>query len=201
MSELLSTKGLSKQYGKHFALKDADIHIRQGDIYGLIGRNGAGKTTLLKLINSQVNKTSGEIYNRGKLMHFGKPDIKIGALVETPGLYPDFTAYDNLKYKCIAMGKDKKAYINEAIEAEKAGLKDFAQYIEYGASPRASLALAQASRAHAFLRGRGYVTPEDVKAIGLDVLRHRLVLTYEADAEQITAEHVVKRIFEAVEVP
>ncbi len=86
-------------------------------------------------------------------------------------------------------------------ETEKAGLKEFAQYIEYGASPRASLALAQASRAHAFLRGRGYVTPEDVKAIGLDVLRHRLVLTYEADAEQITPEHVVKRIFEAVEVP
>ncbi|RYZ68305.1 MAG: MoxR family ATPase [Proteobacteria bacterium] len=86
-------------------------------------------------------------------------------------------------------------------EPQKAGLKDFAQYIEYGASPRASLALAQASRAHAFLRGRGYVTPEDVKAIGLDVLRHRLVLTYEADAEQITPEHVVKRIFEAVEVP
>jgi MoxR-like ATPase len=89
----------------------------------------------------------------------------------------------------------------EAGTLERAGLKDFAQYIEYGASPRASLALAQASRAHAFLRGRGYVTPEDVKAIGLDVLRHRLVLTYEADAEQITAEHVVKRIFEAVEVP
>ena len=86
-------------------------------------------------------------------------------------------------------------------EPQKAGLKDFAQYIEYGASPRASLALAQASRAHAFLRGRGYVTPEDVKAIGLDVLRHRMVLTYEADAEQITSEQVVKRIFEAVEVP
>ena len=86
-------------------------------------------------------------------------------------------------------------------EPDKAGIKEFAQYIEYGASPRASLALAQASRAHAFLRGRGYVTPEDVKAIGLDVLRHRLVLTYEADAEQVTAEHVVKRIFEAVEVP
>ncbi len=58
-----------------------------------------------------------------------------------------------------------------------------------------------AARAHAFLRHRGYVTPEDVKAVGPDVLRHRVVLTYEADAEEVTAEQVVRRVFEAVEVP
>ena len=86
-------------------------------------------------------------------------------------------------------------------EPEKAGLKDLAQLVEYGASPRASIALNMAARAHAFLRHRGYVTPEDVKAIGPDVLRHRLVLTYEADAEEVTAEQVVRRVFELVEVP
>jgi len=98
-----------------------------------------------------------------------------------------------------------KEYIVDVVfatrEPAKHGLKDLAPLIEYGASPRASIALNLAARAHAFLRHRGYVTPEDVKAIGPDVLRHRLVLTYEADAEEVTSEQVVKRIFEVVEVP
>jgi len=98
-----------------------------------------------------------------------------------------------------------KDYIVDVVfatrEPAKHGLKDLAPLIEFGASPRASIALNMAARAHAFLRHRGYVTPEDVKAIGPDVLRHRLVLTYEADAEEVTAEQVVRRVFEVVEVP
>ncbi|HEX2880878.1 MAG TPA: MoxR family ATPase [Polyangiaceae bacterium] len=86
-------------------------------------------------------------------------------------------------------------------QPDQAGLKDLGPLIEYGASPRASIALNLAARAHAFLRHRGYVTPEDVKAIGPDVLRHRVVLTYEAEAEEVTAEDVVRRVFEVVEVP
>jgi len=82
-----------------------------------------------------------------------------------------------------------------------AGLGDLKGFIEYGASPRASIFLTMASRAHAFLRHRGYVTPEDVKAIGPDVLRHRIILTYEAEAEQVTAEDIVRKLFEHVEVP
>ena len=84
---------------------------------------------------------------------------------------------------------------------QKKGMKDLGPLIEYGASPRASIALNLCARAHAFLRHRGYVTPEDVKAIGPDVLRHRLILSYEAEAEEITAEDVVRRVFEVVEVP
>jgi MoxR-like ATPase len=98
-----------------------------------------------------------------------------------------------------------KDYIVEVVfatrEPQKHGLKDLSPLIEFGASPRASIALNLAARAHAFLRRRGYVTPEDVKAVGPDVLRHRLVLTYEADAEEVTAEQVVRRVFEVVEVP
>jgi MoxR-like ATPase len=78
---------------------------------------------------------------------------------------------------------------------------DIAPLVQYGASPRATIFLTMASRAHAFIRGRGYVTPEDVKAIGADVLRHRVILTYEAEAEEVTPEEVVRRIFDAVEVP
>jgi MoxR-like ATPase len=73
--------------------------------------------------------------------------------------------------------------------------------ISYGASPRATIALAQASKAYAFLNGRGYVTPEDVKAIAPEVLRHRILVSYEAEAENITSEQIIQWLFEAVEVP
>ncbi len=86
-------------------------------------------------------------------------------------------------------------------EPSRYGMKDLGPLIEYGASPRASIALNLCARAHAFLRHRGYVTPEDVKAVGPDVLRHRVVLSYEAEAEQVTADDVVRRVFEIVEVP
>jgi MoxR-like ATPase len=86
-------------------------------------------------------------------------------------------------------------------EPSRFGLKDLAGFIEYGASPRATLYLAQAARAHAFLRHRGFVTPDDIKAIGFDVLRHRISLTYEAEAEELTPERIIQRIFERVEVP
>ena len=80
----------------------------------------------------------------------------------------------------------------------KLDLKDL---IQFGASPRATIFLAQAARAHAFIKGRGYVTPEDIKAVGMDVLRHRIILTYEAEAEEMTTESVISRIFDAVQVP
>ncbi len=78
---------------------------------------------------------------------------------------------------------------------------DIAPLVQYGASPRATVFLSMASKAHAFIRGRGYVTPEDVKAIGIDVLRHRVIPTYEAEAEEVSAEDLVRRVFDAVEVP
>jgi MoxR-like ATPase len=73
--------------------------------------------------------------------------------------------------------------------------------IRYGASPRATINLTLAARAHAFLNGRGYVTPQDIKSIGLDVLRHRVIVSYEAEAEEITSETVIQRIFAGLPVP
>jgi MoxR-like ATPase len=78
---------------------------------------------------------------------------------------------------------------------------DMKDLIQFGASPRATIYLAQAARAHAFIKRRGYVTPEDIKAVGMDVLRHRIILTYEAEAEELTTESVISRIFDAVQVP
>jgi len=80
-------------------------------------------------------------------------------------------------------------------------LDELKDLIAYGASPRASIYLSQASKAHAFLRRRGYVTPEDVRSIGMDVLRHRVIVTYEAEAEEITAEDVVRKVLNHIEVP
>ncbi|NOQ97042.1 MAG: AAA domain-containing protein [Calditrichae bacterium] len=84
---------------------------------------------------------------------------------------------------------------------EEYGLKDIEPLIAYGASPRASINLKLAAKAHAFLRRRGYVTPEDIKSIGMDVLRHRIIVTYEAEAEEVTAEDVVRRVLNHIEVP
>jgi MoxR-like ATPase len=106
--------------------------------------------------------------------------------------------------KQVYMDERIKDYIVQLVFATrkpqdfKLDLKDL---IQFGASPRATIYLAQAARAHAFIKGRGYVTPEDIKAIGMDVLRHRIILTYEAEAEEVTAESVITRIFDAVQVP
>ena len=81
------------------------------------------------------------------------------------------------------------------------GLAALEPLVEFGASPRASIALAVCARAHAYLRGRSYVTPDDVKAMAPDVLRHRVITTYEAEAEEVTADEVVRRILEHVPTP
>jgi MoxR-like ATPase len=83
-------------------------------------------------------------------------------------------------------------------EEYKLDIKDL---IAYGASPRATIYLNLAAKAHAFIKGRGYVTPEDIKAIGMDVLRHRVIVSYEAEAEEITSEDIVKKVFDEIEVP
>ena len=80
-------------------------------------------------------------------------------------------------------------------------LEKFAPLISFGGSPRASINLALAAKAYAFIKRRGYVIPEDVRAVCMDVLRHRIGLTYEAEAENITAEHIVNEILNTVEVP
>jgi MoxR-like ATPase len=96
-------------------------------------------------------------------------------------------------------------YIIELVAATRdpaaLGLNELVPLIEFGASPRATIALGICARAHAFLRGRGFVLPEDVKAIAPDVLRHRVITTYEAEAEQITPDDVVRRVLDAVRTP
>ena len=96
-------------------------------------------------------------------------------------------------------------YIVDIVHATRtpaeAGLADLGPLIEYGASPRATIFLAQGSRAHAFLRGRTFVTPDDVKAVAPDILRHRVLTTYEAEAEEVSSDEIIRRILAAIESP
>ncbi|GAB4488127.1 MAG: MoxR family ATPase [Saprospiraceae bacterium] len=105
----------------------------------------------------------------------------------------------------IYMDEKIERYILDLVFATRSpneyGLKSLAPLINYGASPRASIAMAQASRALAFLKRRGYVIPEDVRAIAADVLRHRIGLTYEAEAENVTTEDIIGKVLNTVEVP
>src|SRR5690606_15067501 len=86
-------------------------------------------------------------------------------------------------------------------DPSSAGIKGLSALIRFGASPRATISLSMAARAWAFMNGRGYVVPQDVKDIGMDVLRHRIILSYEAEAEEVTTEDIVRQVFDAIPVP
>ena len=105
----------------------------------------------------------------------------------------------------IYIDEQVKEYILGLVHASRNparyGMQDLVPLIEFGGSPRATIYLGLAARAMAFLQGRGYVTPQDVKDVAPDVLRHRILLSYEAEAEQITSEDVIKTILGAVPVP
>jgi len=122
--------------------------------------------------------------------HVASPEAVMAARARIADLYMDERIMD---------------YIVDIVHATRepgaAGLDDLAPLIEYGASPRATIALAQASRANAFLRGRAFVTPDDVKAIAPDVLRHRVLTTYEAEAEEVTSDDIVTKVLAKIESP
>ena len=122
--------------------------------------------------------------------HVATPEAVMAARARIADLYMDERIMD---------------YIVDIVHATRepaaAGLDDLAPLIEFGASPRATIALAQASRANAFLRGRAFVTPDDVKAIAPDVLRHRVLTTYEAEAEEVTSDDIVTKVLAKIESP
>jgi MoxR-like ATPase len=127
------------------------------------------------------------------------PDVSIEPVLSAQDIFELRRAIDN-----IYVDDKVKRYIVEIVHATRRpadyGL-DLAPYIQYGASPRATIFLTRGARAHALLAGRGYVTPQDVKSIGHDVLRHRLSITYEAEAEEITSEQLLQRIFDHLKCP
>ena len=130
----------------------------------------------------------------------GGPPPEVHAVVE-----PEEILRARKAVELIYMDPQVEKYIIDLVFATRLpkdyDLDDLTELISFGASPRASISLARAARAHAFLKRRGYVTPEDVRSVGLDVLRHRVLLTYEAEAEEVTADDVVNRVLNSIEVP
>lgn len=133
---------------------------------------------------------------------------RMAVVGKTPHIEPVITPEEILKVREVIneiyIDEKIKDYIIDVVFATrdpKAYKLDLANYIQYGASPRASIYLNIAAKAHAFIQGRGYVIPQDVKNIGMDVLRHRVIVSYEGEAEGIKSEDIVKRIFDEVEVP
>jgi MoxR-like ATPase len=134
-----------------------------------------------------------------KRMAAVEPDLSIATVLGASDIFAMRQAID-----LIYMDEKIQRYVVEIVDATRHpsgyGL-DIAPYVQYGASPRATIFLARAAKAQAFLDSRGYVTPQDVKSIGYDVLRHRVSVTYEAEAEEVTSEHLLQRIFDHLKVP
>ncbi len=127
------------------------------------------------------------------------PRLKIKPILSTSDIFELRAGIDQ-----VYMDEKIKQYIVEIVNATRYPEEyklDIKLYIQHGASPRGTIALALASRGHALLAGRGYVTPEDIKAIGYDVLRHRVSITYEAEAEDKTSDDLIKHIFDNVKIP
>jgi len=153
---------------------------------------------MLKLLINYPSRD--EEYNIMERM-VGKVEIPIKAVVKPKDIIEMRKLIND-----IYMENKIKDYILDLVFATREpdkfkNLQELSNLIECGASPRASIYLAQAAKAHAFLEHRGYVTPDDIKAIGKDILRHRVILTYEAEAEQITQEDIVSKLFDEIEVP
>ncbi len=132
-------------------------------------------------------------------MACSSPKIDVNTVIEPSDIFRLRGLTDE-----IYMDEKVEDYIIDIVQATRTPEEyrlDIGNLIQYGASPRATIYLAMASRAHALLQGRGYVTPQDIKSIGMDVLRHRVIITYEAEAEEKTSEDVIAAIFDNIAVP
>lgn len=145
MSYILETKNLTKQYGNYKAVNDVSLHVKQGEIYGFIGRNGAGKTTFMRMVTGLARISDGEISIFGKSnKDFTNVKNRIGCLIEAPGIYGNMSAKENLKAKCICVGINKPGYVDELLElvglAEVGNKK--AKQFSLGMRQRLGIALA-----------------------------------------------------------
>ncbi|KAA9234343.1 MULTISPECIES: ABC transporter ATP-binding protein [Aerococcus] len=140
----IETDNLSKSYGQQVALEQASIQVKAGEIYGLVGRNGAGKTTLLKILSRQIQATSGSYTFFNERVESRAHDLRLGMMIEGPGLYPHLSARDNLMLKCEAMGIRRLGYVQELLELVGLGQvkQKKAKSFSLGMKQRLSLALA-----------------------------------------------------------
>ena len=143
---IIETKKLNKKYGKQIVVNNVDLHIEQGEIYGLLGRNGAGKTTIMKMILGLVSITSGEINVFGQKLKGNEQQIypRIGAIIETPGFYPNLTGTENLRIFAKLRGMTRKDCIKHALDLVGLSYNDKKLFLEYSLGMKQRLGIANA---------------------------------------------------------
>ena len=143
---IIETKKLNKKYGKQIVVNNVDLHIEQGEIYGLLGRNGAGKTTIMKMILGLVSITSGEINVFGQKLKGNEQQIypRIGAIIETPGFYPNLTGTENLRIFAKLRGMTRKDCIKHALGLVGLSYNDKKLFLEYSLGMKQRLGIANA---------------------------------------------------------
>lgn len=143
---IIETKKLNKKYGKQIVVNNVDLHIEQGEIYGLLGRNGAGKTTIMKMILGLVSITSGEINVFGQKLKDNEQQIcpRIGTIIETPGFYPNLTGTENLRIFAKLRGMTRKDCIKHALDLVGLSYNDKKLFSEYSLGMKQRLGIANA---------------------------------------------------------
>ncbi len=143
---VIETKNLTKQYGTQKSVADLNIHVRQGRIYGLLGRNGAGKTTTMKMLLGLTQPTSGEVTIWGKPLRTNEKKLlpRIGSLIESPGFYPNLTATENLRIFATLRGVPNRNAIKNALDLVGLPYKDKKLFSQYSLGMKQRLAIALA---------------------------------------------------------
>ena len=143
---IIETENLTKKYGNQSSVSNLNIHVRQGRIYGLLGRNGAGKTTTMKMLLGLTTPTSGKIKIFGKNIRENEKEIlpRIGSLIESPGFYPNLTATENLKIFADLRGLKDSKYIKGALELVNLPYRDKKLFSQYSLGMKQRLAIALA---------------------------------------------------------
>lgn len=186
-----------------------DTHILEAPFLVLATQNPIDQEGTYTLPEAQVDRFLMKL----KVGYPSKEDEKIIVDRMTGPILPKVEAVVTKKDLLNAATVVKQIYVDEKIKdyvlsivqatrhPEQFHLQDLEQFINYGASPRASISLISAAKAHAFIKSRGYVTPEDIKAVGKDVLRHRVIPSFEAEAEEMDSDAILDRVFTEIEVP
>ena len=143
---IIETKHLTKQYGTQKSVADLNIHVRKGQIYGLLGRNGAGKTTTMKMLLGLTDPTAGEVLLWGKPLHGNEKKVlsRIGCMIESPGFYPNLTGTENLRIFATLRGVPNAHAIQDALELVDLPYKDKKLFSQYSLGMKQRLAIALA---------------------------------------------------------
>ena len=201
--------GLEASMLCHYRIAVASAKVGLPEVLIGVLPGGGGTQRLPRLIGPQAALEmilSGRHVPADEALRLGILDevVSEGELLDAAVAFAERVASDPVR-RIRDLDDKLKAYLVDVVLATRdpslCGASELAAFIRFGASPRATISLALASKAVAFMQGRSFVTPQDIKDVGLDVLRHRVIISYEAEAENVTSDDIIRKIFETVPVP